>query len=259
MALYKHQAEKEKTELQAQLAQARKMEAIATLAAGLAHNFNNILMMVMGFTELAILKMPEENKTVKYLQQAWQGCERAKNIVSQFLSFTRSVEPDPQKIQFEPLLKETFAFLNESLPANITSNLDIDTSPGLIVGNPSRLKEMLGHLYSNAVQAMREKGGRIRVKLEEIMLREEQKSPGESLPPGQYWKLTVSDTGRGMDLAVMDRIFEPFFSTEEFGSSLGLGLSVVYGIVRSHYGNITVSSQPDHGTTFTILIPKLEN
>jgi signal transduction histidine kinase len=259
IALYKHQAEKERAELQARLHQAQKMEAISTLAAGIAHNFNNILGAVMFATSMTFDNLPEDSNERENLQIALQGCEKAKNIVSQFLTFSRQAEPNRPTVQLDSIIIETLTSLQESLPSNIVIDRHIEATPGLIAANPIRLKEMLGHLYSNAIYAMQEKGGILEVKLEDLLLNEEQQTAGQSLPPGLYWRLTISDTGHGIDQAIMDRIFDPFFTTKGVGTGLGLGLSVVYGIVRCHEGSIIVSSEPEKGTKFTILLPKVDN
>jgi signal transduction histidine kinase len=259
IALYKHQMEKERVELQVRLHQAQKMEAIGTLAGGIAHNFNNILGAVLFSTSMTLDNLPEDSQERENLQIALQGCDRAKNIVSQFLTFSRQAEPNRLKVQLDSLIIETLASLKESLPSHIVIGLHIEAKSGLIAANPLRLKEMLGHLYSNATYAMQETGGMLEIKLADLCLNEEQKTTGQTLPPGPYWRLTISDTGHGMEQAIMDRIFDPFFTTKEVGTGMGLGLSVVYGIIRSHDGSIMVSSKPDIGTTFTILLPKVEN
>jgi signal transduction histidine kinase len=258
MALYKHQVEHERAVLQARLHDAQKMAGIATLAGGLAHNFNNILWAVMGYMELTLLTLPGDSQERKNLQTSMQECQRANNIVSQFLTFSRQAEPDRQKIRLDEIIKETLAALQSLLPPNIAINLHIEKTSGFILANPKRLKEMLGHLYHNALDAMQKTGGMLEVTLADIYLDEGQKIPDQYLLPGPYWQLTIRDTGHGMDQEIIPLIFDPFFTTREVGAGLGLGLSVVYGIVRSHNGSIHISSKPGEETTFTLLLPKLD-
>ena len=258
MALYKHQVEHERAALQARLHDVQKMAAIATLAGGLAHNFNNILWAVMGYMELTLLTLAEDSQERENLQTSLQACQRANNIVDQFMTFSRQAEHDRQLIRLDEIIEETLAPLQSLLPPNIAINLHIEKTSGFILANPRRLKEMLGHLYRNALDAMQKTGGTLEVKLADIYTDEGQKISDQYLLPGSYWKLTIRDTGHGMDQEIIPQIFHPFFTTREVGAGLGLGLSVVYGIVRSHNGSIQVFSKPGEGTTFTLFLPKTE-
>jgi signal transduction histidine kinase len=256
ISLYKHQAKKEKAELQARLHQAQKMEAIGTLAGGLAHVFNNILWAIMGFTELTINKLSLGSQERKYLERVLQASEKAKNIVNNFLIFSRQAEPDRQAVQLGLIIEKSIQSLRESLPPNIRIITNFHSATAMIMANPQRLEEMLHQLYSNAIHAIGEKDGVLEITLEDFFLNDQQSTLGQSLTPGPYCKLTIADNGQGMEQAVQDQIFEPFFTTREVGAGMGLGLSVVYGIVNSHSGNISVASTPGKGATFTILLPK---
>ena len=259
MAFYKHQMEQERTALQARLHAAQKMAAIATLAGGLAHNFNNILWGVMGYIELTLGTLPAESQEKQYLQKSLQECRRASTIVEQFLTFSRQAEPKRLKLRPDDIIKETLASLQKQLSPNIHINLQSEKSRGFILANPERLKEMLGHLCHNALAAMEKSGGMLEVKLAAVSCAAGQEIPDQYLLPGPYWKLTIRDTGHGMDQEILPQIFAPFFTTREVGAGLGLRLSVVYGIVRSHNGSIQVASKLGEGTTFTIFLPKLES
>jgi signal transduction histidine kinase len=259
ISLYKHQVKKEKAELQARLHQAQKMEAIGTLAGGIAHVFNNILWAIMGFTELTLNKLIEGSQERKYLERVLQASEKAKNIISQFLAFSRQSEADRQTVQLGLIIEESIQSLRESLPPNIQIKINIRSATDLILANPQRIEEMLRHLYSNALHAIGEKDGVLEITLEDIYLNDQQSTLGQGLTPGPYFKLTIADTGPGMEQSVLDQIFEPFFSTKEVGTGMGLGLSVVYGIVNSHGGNISIASTPGNGAKFTILLPKKNN
>lgn len=256
IALYKHQAEKEKAELEARLHQARKMEAIATFAGGILQEFNNLLMAIIGFTEMTLLELPRDSEVRAYLQNVLAASERAKNLVAQFVTFSRQAVWDRQVIRLGQLIDTSLAALENPYPVTVETKKNIATTDDSILARADHLQILLRHLYDNSIYAMQEKGGVLEVTLEEVNLTEPQKTPAHGLPPGRYFRLTVADTGQGMTKAVMDRMFEPFFTTQEFGKGKGLGLSMVYGIVKGHGGDIQVSSEPGKGTTFTILLPK---
>jgi len=258
IALYKHKLEKEKAELQTQLLQAKKMEAIATFAGGIIHEFNNMLWAIMGFTELTLDEVPQGSVAHKNLQQILQSTQRAKNFVAQFFTVSHQTGPERETIQFGQLIEDSLTSLSKSLPGTIKIEKNLENAEGNILSTPDRLQQMLSHLYNNAIYAMREKGGILEVTLEEIYLTEKPATAEQSLNPGPYFRLTVRDTGQGMDRSVVDRIFEPFFTTKKIGEGKGLGLAMVYGIVRGQGGAMNVSSQPGQGTTFTILLPRVE-
>jgi signal transduction histidine kinase len=258
IALYKHKLEKEKAELQTQLLQAKKMEAIATFAGGIIHEFNNMLWAIMGFTELTLDEVPQGSVAHKNLQQILQSTQRAKNFVAQFFTVSHQTGPERETIQFSQLIEDSLTSLSKSLPGTIKIEKNLENAEGNILSTPDRLQQMLSHLYNNAIYAMREKGGILEVTLEEIYLTEKPATAEQSLNPGPYFRLTVRDTGQGMDRSVVDRIFEPFFTTKKIGEGKGLGLAMVYGIVRGQGGAMNVSSQPGQGTTFTILLPRVE-
>jgi signal transduction histidine kinase len=258
IALYKHKLEKEKAELQTQLLRAQKMEAIATFAGGIIHEFNNMLWAIMGFTELTLDEVPHGSTAQKNLQHILQSSQRAKNFVAQFQMFSHQAGPECETIQFSQLIEDSLTFLSKSLPENIKIEKHLENADGIILSNPDRLQQMLSHLYNNAIYAMREEGGILGVTLGKIYLTEKPATAEPSLTPGPYFRLTVRDTGQGMDRSVVDRIFEPFFTTKNIGEGKGLGLAMVYGIVMGQGGSISVSSQPGLGTTFTILLPRVE-
>ena len=236
----------ERKQVEKQLRQAQKMEAIGTLAGGIAHDFNNILAVILGFTEIA-LNMPEDTRTQHWLKQVLKAGERAKELVQQ----------ERKPVRITPILKETLKLLSASLPATIEIREDVAAS-GTILGDPTQIHQVLMNLCTNAAYAMREEGGVLTVSQSDVELDVEAAARYPNLPPGSYLRLIVSDTGHGMDRAVMERIFDPYFTTKEPNEGTGLGLSVVHGIVQSYGGVITVDSEPGKGTSFHVVLPRID-
>jgi len=253
------QAEKEKEELEVSLRQAQKMEAIGTLAGGIAHDFNNILGAVMGISELALLDVEEGTTLSRHLKQVLKACERARDLTNQILAFSRQQEEKVILFSMKPIVKEALKLLGSSLPSTIVIRHSIEADPGLIKGDPTQIHQVLMNLCTNAAHAMQEKGGILEVKLRKVELQSgELLTTRPDLHEGPYVCLSVSDTGYGITPEVIDRIFDPYFTTKGVGEGTGLGLAVVQGIVRKHKGTITVESEPDRGATFSIYIPRVE-
>jgi PAS domain S-box-containing protein len=251
------QQEKARRELERQLRQAQKMEAVGTLAGGIAHDFNNILFAVIGYTELCLQdKLDEESRW--NLSQILSACSRAKALVNQILAFSRQVEQERRPFDVVPLAKEAVKLLRSSLPATIDLSLDADVTNSVILGDATQIHQVLMNLCTNAAHAMRTSGGRLRIRIDNAV------PPAELLPdetdgirPEGFLHLGVSDTGQGIEPAQLNRIFDPFFTTKAPGEGTGLGLSVVYGIVKSLGGAIGVDSNPGRGSTFDIYLPSV--
>jgi PAS domain S-box-containing protein len=255
------QAEKEKKFLENQLFQSQKMEALGTLAGGIAHDFNNILGAMMGFAELSSLAIPETHEGREYLENILSAGERAQHLVKQILSFSRQEKTERKLLSLQPVIKETIRFLRASLPATIDIRSDFKAENTLVVADPTQIHQVLLNLATNAAHAMEEKGGVLEISMEELIFPREtisEMSSFEGLQPGPYLELKVSDTGEGMDSQVLERIFEPFFTTKEPGKGTGMGLAMVYGLVKDHEGMILVDSQPGQGSTFRVLLPVVE-
>jgi len=250
-------AEEEKNKAEARLRQSQKMEAIGTLAGGIAHDFNNVLAAMLGYTELVMSDLPGTHPSQSHLNQVFKAGQRAKKLVQQILSFSREGEQKQKPVRMGPIIQEALKFLSATLPATIEIKLAIEETSDWVLADPTQIHQLLMNLCSNASQAMRDKGGRLTVKLERVELDEFLADQFAELAPGAYERLTVSDTGVGMDQAIMDRIFEPFFTTKEPGQGTGMGLAVVHGIVKSHGGAMAVSSQPGQGSTFQVYLPLL--
>ncbi len=252
------QAWEEKKELQIQLQNAQKMEAIGTLAGGIAHDFNNILLPIIGYTEMAMTDVPKDSLIRKNLAEVLKAAELAKGLVQQILTFSRRSEKERKPLKIQPIIKESLKLLRASLPTTVEIRQNIDNECGAILADPTRIYQVMMNLCTNAYHAMREKGGILEVALTEVNIDSPDLIPNLDLNPGTYLRLAVSDTGHGMDRAVVERIFDPYFTTKGPGEGTGLGLSVVHGIVRSHDGYITVYSELGEGTTFHIYLPRIE-
>ena len=249
--------EDEKAKLEAQLVQSQKMEAIGTLAGGVAHDFNNILGAILGFTDLTLQSVPGDSQEYSNLSQVLKAGERARDLVKQILVFSRRTAQVRKPLQVSSIIEEALKLVRASLPSTIEIQQNLAAPSALVLADPTQIHQILMNLGSNAAHAMRENGGLLEINLAEVNL--DRGDPGQhpDLTPGPYVRLTVRDTGQGMDQEVMGRIFEPFFTTKEVGEGTGMGLAVVHGIVKSSGGEITVSSRPGQGTTFTILLPKV--
>lgn len=251
-------AEEEKKELEAQLQQARKMEAIGTLAGGIAHEFNNFLFPIIGYVDMAICHLPEDSIVCRNLKEVLKAANRAKEMVQQILAFSRRSEPERKPMKIQPVIKETLRMLRVLLPSTIEINQNIDKECGTVLADQSQIYQMIMNLGTNAYHAMSDKGGVLGVTMTEVNIDSGDFTSNLAISPGAYLKLTVSDTGHGMDRTVMERIFDPYFTTKRPGEGTGMGLSVVHGIVRGHGGHVTVYSEPGKGTTFCIYLPRID-
>ncbi len=248
-------SEKEKKILEARLMQAQKMESIGVLAGGIAHDFNNILMSILGYTQLARLYVPDENKAAhEKLSRIEKASFRAKDMVSQILAFSRQSEPSILPVQMGPIVLEAIKLLKGSLPSTLSMVTDFQDNIRSVLADPVQIHQVVINLCSNAAHAMEDHGGVISVSLREIRL-EAREALSMNLPPGYYVRLTVSDTGCGMDDKIREKIFDPYFTTKDVGKGSGMGLAVVHGIVVSCGGKITVESVLGEGATFNLLFP----
>ena len=249
----------EQRRLEDQLRQAQKMEAIGTLAGGIAHDFNNILGAIIGYTELTLEDVAENEKARRRLEKVLQSGLRARDLVSQILTFSRQTKKERRTIRVSPIIKEALKLLRATLPTTIQIHQHLETETDLIVGDPVQIHQVLMNLCTNAKHAMRKEGGTLELSLTEAILQSEKSAALFHLDPGRFLKLTVSDTGHGIPHEITERIFDPYFTTKEKGEGTGLGLSVVHGIVTEHGGAIRVSSEVGKGTTFQIFLPLSED
>jgi CheY-like chemotaxis protein len=192
------------------------------------------------------------------LKEVLKAANRAKDMVQQILAFSRRSEPERKPMKIQPLIKETLKMLRVLLPSTIEINQNIDKECGTVLADQSQIYQMIMNLGTNAYHAMSNKGGVLGVTMTEVNIDSGDLTSNLAITPGAYLKLTVSDTGHGMDRTVMERIFNPYFTTKGPGEGTGMGLSVVHGIVRRHGGHITVYSEPGKGTTFCIHLPRID-
>ena len=242
-----------------QLQQVLKLQAIGTLAGGIAHDFNNILFPIVGFTELTMDDVPEDSQARQNLEEVLKAANRAKGLVQQILTFSRQNGQERQPLQVQSIVKEALKLLRASIPKSIEIVYEIDEECSPIMGDPTQVHQVIMNLCTNAYQAMQETGGRLEVHLEEVEISYEETMQKLGMKPGTHLKLTVTDTGIGMDGTVLDRIFEPYYTTKEPGKGTGLGLSVIHGIIKNHGGDISVKSKPHEGTTFQVYIPAVDD
>ena len=244
--------------LEKQLRQAQKMEGLGTLAGGIAHDFNNILGAIISCTEFALEDVPESSPTREDLEHVLKASFRGKNLIKQILTFSRCSDEERHPVQAAPLVKECLKLLRSSLPANIEMRQNISLRSGMILADPTQIHQVIMNLCTNAAHAMREKGGTLDVSLSQVIVDPSTTACLQDIAAGPCVKLTISDTGHGMDRKTIERIFDPFFTTKNRGEGTGLGLSVVRGIVSSHGGAITVFSEPGAGTAFEVFFPAIE-
>ncbi|MGD8846153.1 MAG: response regulator [Desulfobacteraceae bacterium] len=241
-------------QLEAQLRSAQKMEAIGTLAGGIAHDFNNILSAIIGYTDLMALTLQDDNPARSSLNEVMNAAQRAKELVYRILTFSRTHEQEQKPARMDLIVKEALKLLRPSLPATIRIEQQIDCRSTILV-DPTQIHQVVVNLCTNAYQSMQDEGGVLKVSLAEVKLNSADSIDHLDLDAGDYLKLTISDTGHGMDEKTLQRIYDPYFTTKQEGKGTGLGLAVVYGIVNAHKGAIQVNSAPGSGTTFEVFFP----
>jgi PAS domain S-box-containing protein len=244
--------------LQAQLQQTQKMQAIGTLAGGIAHDFNNILAAVIGYTEIAIADVEKGGVLHDNLKEVLKAGERAKDLVNQILTFSRQSEQDLKPIKVALIVKEVLKLIRASLPATIAIDQDLKSNAA-VLGDYTKIHQVLMNLCTNAAHAMRKKGGVLSVSLADVELDADYAAKHFDIKPGLYLKLSVRDTGQGISSDLLGQIFDPFFTTKQQGEGTGMGLSVVHGIVKSHGGTISVYSEPGEGSIFNVYLPAIES
>ena len=248
-------AQKEREQLKTQLIQAQKMEAIGTLAGGIAHDFNNILGAIIGYAEMALYDTQKDSMEHYNVDQVLRAGHRAKDLVKQILAFSRKSEQDKNVISLTPVVNETLKLLRASLPTTIEIKRNIEPNLDAIFADPTQMHQVVMNLCTNSAHAMREAGGILTVELQNVDLHIKETAQFPDLNPGPYVKLSISDTGHGMDSKIIDRIFDPYFTTKELDKGTGMGLAVVHGIIKGHGGGIQVQSESGKGSRFDILFP----
>jgi signal transduction histidine kinase len=241
--------EEENEKLTAQLLQSQKMEAIGTLAGGIAHDFNNILASIIGFTELALEEAPQGSSIKNDLEEVLIAGNRAKELVQQILAFARKSEKKTQPVRLNDIVTEALKLLRPSTPTTIEIKQHLYATEN-IMGNSSQLNQVVMNLCTNAIHSLKKTGGTLEIFLRSLIINNDPK-----FSDGEYAELTVSDNGPGIDPAIIDRIFEPYFTSKDVGEGSGMGLAMVKGIIESYRGHIEVKSEPGVKTSFVIRLP----
>jgi CheY-like chemotaxis protein len=248
------QAEKKKNKLEIQLQQFQKMEAIGTLAGGIAHDFNNILSSVIGYTELALDNTERGTLLHNNLQEVLLAGQRACDLVKQILTFSRQADQELKPLNVQLVVKEALKLTRSALPSTIEIKQNISDTCGPVMADATQIHQVAMNLLTNAFHAMEDDGGTLEVTLKQIDLAvDDLKDP--AMVPGPYICLTVADTGIGINKSVINRIFEPYFTTKEKNKGTGLGLATVHGILKSYKGDIRVYSEPGKRTEFQVYLP----
>ncbi len=256
------QIEKEKRRLAEHLRQVQKMEALSTLAEGIAHDFNNILSAILGHAELSYLNLSQSAQIAEVrasLKEILSAVMRAQELVQQIHCFSGRMTPATRPVELHLLVVGTLNRLRALLPQNIRIVQHIYPESGIVLAEPDMIHQVVMNLCTNAYHAMRDQGGTLTVSLEPVEVDDQLAQSHPDLHPGPYARLTVSDTGCGMGDWLLERIFEPYFSTKEPGEGAGLGLTMVHSIVSGLGGAIAVQSELGHGSTFQVYFPRLDN
>ncbi len=244
-------------QLQTQLRQAQKMEAVGQLAGGVAHDFNNLLQVISGYSQMALDDLPDDHPAHRLVREIGRAGDRAATLVGQLLTFSRQQSYEPDDLDLNGVIEDLLNLTGRTIGAHIA----IDWSPAAesvtVHADRAQVEQMLMNLWINARDAM-PRGGTLRIRVGQVQVGEEQSARPGWGPPGRYVRIDVSDSGEGMDTATLERIWDPFFTTKAPGKGTGLGLATVYGVVRQHEGMVDVASRQDAGTTFRVYLPAVD-
>ncbi|MFO7860671.1 MAG: PAS domain S-box protein [Desulfosalsimonas sp.] len=251
-------ARREKRRLEGQIRQTQKMESIGTLSGGVAHDFNNVLSIIIGNAELAAGELAEDHRARSYVNEIQTAGVRAKDVVRQLLTFSRKTREEKQAVDLCMLVGEALKLLRPVIAANIEIRTRLPEQPAVVSADPTQIHQVLINLCGNAADAMAMSGGILTVSLAAAQLKDKNAALDPDMGTGRFFRLAVKDTGHGIAAKSLERIFDPYFTTKDVDKGTGLGLSVVHGIVKSHGGSIRVRSQPGQGCEFEILLPAAE-
>ncbi|MBN2060050.1 MAG: PAS domain S-box protein [Deltaproteobacteria bacterium] len=248
----------ERKKILARLQHTQKMESIGTLAGGIAHDFNNILSPIIINSEMAMMDTPPDSPVQQNLQQILKAGARAKELVGQILTFARRSEEEKIPLKTSQIVKEVVKLMRSTIPSTIDIQCDFKTVKDIILGDPTQMNQILMNLCTNAAYAMREKGGLLKITLSDEYIESDGREQFLDLDPGHYIRMSVIDSGSGIAPEILNRIFEPYFTTKRPGEGTGMGLALVHGIVNSYNGSVTVESEIGKGTIFHVLLPVIE-
>jgi signal transduction histidine kinase len=255
----KDEANKRREVLENTLRQSQKLETVGVLAGGIAHEFNNILLSIFLYTEQAIHDLPPGDPIHKHLERVLKSSKRAKSLVQQILTFSHQTgTEDFRPIDIKPVIEEVFELLRALIPTTVELHQELTADECMILADRDQIHQLVINLCGNAYEALDDSNGSITITLDDVIVDTEFAKEHPQLQLGKYAKLSIHDTGHGINSSDLDRIFEPFYTTRAVGKGTGLGLSVVHGIVMSHNGDITIESEPGKGTTFHVYLPKTD-
>ena len=249
-------AEEEKRRIEKRLLQAQRLETVGTLAGGIAHDVNNILQIITTNTFLLRDDLGKAHQGQESISSILRAGKKAAALIEQLLAFSRTGQIEATPFVFRGVVEEVVDLFRKSLPPGIKIQENIAPDVGCVMGDPGQIYRVLINLANNGIASMSEHGGILRINVEPVKLTEDRPTELESLPPGSYFQLSVSDTGHGISKEILSHIFDPFFSTKEVGQGTGLGLSVVHGIVTAHGGAVIVRSELNQGSTFSVYFPR---
>ena len=252
------EAVSEKEKVQTQLQKSQKMESIGVLAGGIAHDFNNILTAILGFTELALDDAVPDTEQAEHLQEIYIAGKRARDLVRQILTFARQTNEEIKPLRIGTIVQESIKLLRSSIPSTVIVKNDSSTD-SLVMANEALLQQVLMNLATNAMHAMEENGGVLSIELEDVTLDETHADKYDLPEAGDYVRIVISDTGKGISAEDIDHIFEPYFTTKEVGKGTGMGLALVLGTVEKYGGTIMAESRLGIGSVFSILLPTTKN
>ena len=250
------EAEEARTELEAQLRQAQKLEALGQLAGGIAHDFNNILTAIMAYAELAAMDAEQPDEVRSHIEQVQAASNRARDLVRRILTFSRLRKQERKPVELKPVIEEALSLVRSTLPTTIAIELRIEEPVPVVLADLSQVHQVVMNLCTNSAHAMRGNPGRLEIVLTGVRVDAALMRAQPELREGRYACISISDTGTGMTPEVLKRVFEPFFTTKAPGEGTGLGLSVVHGIMQDHEGAVLVESRPGRGTTFQLFFPE---
>lgn len=253
----KHDITREKL-LEQQVQQSQKLEAIGTLAGGIAHDLNNVLAVIIGHSEMSLGRLEPDHPVHKSLEVIMRTAERSSQLIKRLLVFSRQGVSESSPLEPSSLVREQMKVIRSYLPSNIAISDFIDPDAGYVLGSPIEIQQIVFNLCTNANHAMQPEGGELEIGIDRVVADQERPLTAGTLKPGDYVRLYVCDTGSGMDAAILKRIFEPFFTTKEAGMGTGLGLPMIHGSVMQSGGAIEVTSAPGKGSRFDLYWPRLE-